>query len=105
MLITVTCNECQHEFELSREDPNVLLGRTYCEEHSVLKRQRVRLTENCYYCDEPLEQGTPATVHFGLATFCAHLDCCTREVAKNDGTLRVSNSLTGDFSIPRLIYS
>lgn len=37
MLVTVTCNECGHEFEISRDDTRVSTGRTYCEEHSVLR--------------------------------------------------------------------
>jgi len=37
MLITVTCNECGVEFEISRDDDRVRTGRTYCEAHSVLR--------------------------------------------------------------------
>lgn len=41
-MITVTCNECGHEFEISRDDERVITGRTYCEEHSVFRPQYKR---------------------------------------------------------------
>jgi PHP family Zn ribbon phosphoesterase len=37
MLITVTCNECGHEFEMSGDDERIEHGRTYCDEHSVMR--------------------------------------------------------------------